>query len=1111
MNPKIISTIKRVRRRLQFERIARGVSALVVVLLLGSFLATYLLAQNNFSDVSILWIRVLGILISLGIFAYYIFLPLWSHPSIKQVARFMEERYPQLEERISTTVMFENHRSSIPTELRQMISRDANKHLQKISPPRFYYPRRSLTSLASLAVSLVTFAFLFLVGPEVYPYSIDKLLGLYDNATLPLYFIEVTPGDITVGKHADQEIRATLHGFDAERVRLAVRYANQPQWEETTLRPDPRGRDFVFIFFDIRDPIEYYVTADGIQSGLHTINVSKIPRVENLTITLNFPDYTGLQDVTLDNGNIRALTGTEAHITIQTDQPIQNGIIQLETGTSVDLNYIGPRELNGKLSIAADDYYRIHLQDQENSWNPASDEYMIEALEDQPPIISFSRPGRDRKVSNIEEVFTEIRVEDDYGVEKLSLHFSPNGEQEREIALGHPKESSSFSTSHTFYLEEFDLEPGDFLSYWAEAHDAVTAGITDIYFLEVEPFDRRYYQSQQSGTPGGGNGNDMMLSRRQKDIVAATFKLERDKNHQTLDELEENGQTLALIQQRLQSEAQTIVDRMGRRVEAVPNPHFKEMIQHLKQAISYMEPAQLYLSELKTQHALPEAQKALQQLLRAESLFKDMQVSFAQNRGGGGASAEDLADLVDLELDRTKNQYETLQQNREIHREQALDEALEKLKELARRQNQMVERHRQQSTQGPSQSNISRQELIEEVEQMARELERLSREQQKPALHDISRSLQRAVQDMRQSQSGGQKSLETQRRAQQALTRLREAEASLGQQRQQQVMKDLHQLKTQSQNLVQEQKEVLNKISGLDPSVQNGRLTPSSLQQLRNTLIQKADLQENLHQLEGKLHQSARQIESNQEKAARILKQSALDIRDQRIPEKMMDGSDLLARRWVDLAEEREEGVLKNLEKLAEGIQNAENAIGLGNEPSPQEKLQQAFDKVGPLVGNLESLHDRATGQQDNPQNPQRAGRNQLPPFDRSPQDQSGPQGTKRNNPRQLGQEWRERMEDAIELQNILDNIPDLGDDATSLIKKMRQLDAGRIFSDQEELAQLKLQIIDGFRQLELEINRLVQRGMEQLLHLVGSDEIPPEFREQVEQYYRNLANRDAP
>ena len=75
----------------------------------------------------------------------------------------------------------------------------------------------------------------------------------------------------------------------------------------------------------------------------------------------------------------------------------------------------------------------------------------------------------------------------------------------------------------------------------------------------------------------------------------------------------------------------------------------------------------------------------------------------------------------------------------------------------------------------------------------------------------------------------------------------------------------------------------------------------------------------------------------------------------------------------------------------------------------------------------------------------------------------------------------------------------------------MRQLDAGRIFSDQEELAQLKLQIIDGFRQLELEINRLVQRGMEQLLHLVGSDEIPPEFREQVEQYYRNLANRDAP
>jgi len=1145
------------------ERIAKGVAILTVFLMLGFLLSTYLLAQNNFSDASIWWMRIVGTLVSLGIFGYSIFRPLWNPPSKKQVARFIEERYPQLEERVSTAVELEDKRSLIPTELRRMISSDAGKQLKKISQPRFYYPQKSLSSLVALAVSLAIFSFLFLAGPDVYPYSLDKLLGWYDDSTTPLYSIEVTPGNVTVGKRADQEIRATLQGFDSEQVRLMVRYENQPQWEETTMRPDPRGSDFVFIFFDIRDPIEYYVAADGVQSDLFTIGVSEIPRVDALSVVLHFPAYAGLPDLTLDDGDIRALVGTEARITVQTDQPVQNGSIKLENGSEVTLEIVGPRELTGNLKITVDDYYRIHLQDQEDFWNPASDEFLIEALEDQPPIISFTRPGRDRKVSNIEEVFAEIKVADDYGVNQLALNFSLNGEPNQKAPLEYPRGSSSFSTSHTFYLEEFDLKPGDFVSYWAEARDAVGTGATDIYFLEVEPFDREYYQSQQGGTPGGGGGgNDMQLSRRQKDIIAATFKLERDKERQAQAELEENSQTLALVQQRLQSEAQTIVDRMDRRAGAISDPRFKEMTKHLEEAITHMEPAQLFLNELKTQDALPEEQKAFQQLLRAESLFKEIQVSFAENQGGGGASAEDLANLVDLELDRSKNQYETLQQNRELNREQTLDEALEKLKELAKRQEQVVERHRRQAPQGASSANRSQQELIDEAERVARELERLSRQQQDPQLQHISPSLRQAVRDMRQAQSSGQDSQDAQMRAQQALERLREAQAGLGQQRQQQVMKDLQQLKEQSQNLVQEQKEVLDKIDNLDPSVKEGRLTPDSLRQLRDILGQKADLQEDLHQLEGKLHQSARQMESRQEQASRKLKQAALDVRDQRIPEKMMDGSDLLARRWVDMAEEREKGVLGDLEELAEKIRDAEQALGPGNEPSPQEKLQQALNQIGSLVESLESLEDRASNQQQDSQGepgdsqqqdqdqqaqsqqqgqqegqegqPGRQGeqgeqgqQSGQPSQGQSQGDQrgdsqqsqmGGPAGqagsssnTRGMDPRQLGREWRERLGDATDLQNLLEGTPDLGRDVAGLIRRMRRLDAERIFSDAEELARLKSQVIEGFRQLELQINRSLDEDGEQLLRLVDSDEIPPEFRERVEEYYRNLANREAP
>jgi len=907
MRNTVLKTISRAKGKLQLERLVKGVAILIAFLVLGSFLFTFVLARNNFSDSALLWTRASGILGALLLFGYYIFRPLWNSPSKRQVARFLEERYPQLEERVSTAVEIETTSTGVHPELRSLIQQDARKQLGKIPQPRLYHRRKSLVSLVALFSSLAIFTFLFLKGPDVYPYSLNKLLRWFDQSQTPIYSIEVTPGNITVGKRADLEIRATLKGFESETVELMVRYENQPQWEEASMNPDLQGGDFVFIFFDIRDPISYYVNADGIQSATYSIEVSEIPRVEGLKVILEFPRYTGLENMILeDDGDIRALVGTQAELFILSDQPVQSGKIKLEEGGDITLEILGPQELRGVFEITQNDYYRIHLQDLEGFWNPASDEYLIEALEDQPPIVRFTRPGRDQRVTNIEEVFAEIKAEDDYGVSQLALRFSLNGDPEQEAQLNYPKGSSSFSTSHTFYLEEFALVPGDFVSYYAEASDAVSSSSTDIYFFEVEPFDREYYQSQQSGMGGGGQRENIDLSKRQKEIIAATFKLERDRDRQSKDELEENSQTLALVQQRLQSEAQTIVDRMERRTAAVSDPRFQKMAEHLKEAITHMEPAHQHLNELETKEALPEEQKSLQQLMRAEALFTEIQVSFAQNQGGGGASAQDLADLVDLELDRTKNQYETLQQNRETNQEQALDEALEKLKELAKRQEQLVERHRQRGMQGSSGSNMSQQELIDEAERVARELERLSRQQQDPRLQNISRDLRQAVRDMRQAQSGGQNDQEAQMRAQQALERLQEAQQGLSQQRRQRQAEDLQQLKEQSEHLVKEQKDVLDQVGNIDKTAKSRNLDPNYIRQLRNVLRQKARLQEDLQQLEGDLHQSARQMESRQTEASRKLKQAALGIRDQRIPEKMEDGTNLLARGWTDLAKERE-------------------------------------------------------------------------------------------------------------------------------------------------------------------------------------------------------------
>src|SRR6185369_14206516 len=85
---------------------------------------------------------------------------------------------------------------------------------------------------------------------------------------------------------------------------------------------------------------------------------------------------------------------------------------------------------------------------------------------------------------------------------------------------------------YTFMLESQGLVPGDVVSYYAIARDAKTESKTDIFFVEVQPFEREFFQSQQGGGGGGGGGGEddsSEISRRQKEIVAATWNLARDR------------------------------------------------------------------------------------------------------------------------------------------------------------------------------------------------------------------------------------------------------------------------------------------------------------------------------------------------------------------------------------------------------------------------------------------------------------------------------------------------------------------------------------------------------------------------------------------------------
>ena len=64
------------------------------------------------------------------------------------------------------------------------------------------------------------------------------------------------------------------------------------------------------------------------------------------------------------------------------------------------------------------------------------------------------------------------------------------------------KRMPEVTAGHTFYLEELDLQPGDFVSYYARAadNDAVGGGkraSSDLYFVQIRPLRKERVVLQQ--------------------------------------------------------------------------------------------------------------------------------------------------------------------------------------------------------------------------------------------------------------------------------------------------------------------------------------------------------------------------------------------------------------------------------------------------------------------------------------------------------------------------------------------------------------------------------------------------------------------------------------
>jgi len=1097
--------------RLQRLVVARGVAALGVCALLISLAAVVIAIRSGFPAHIMIAARIV-LAVSLAAVAGYFFVILRSRVR-GGAAALIESRTPAFSGRV------EAYRDTEDTTnpMRELLAE------QSLEIARHYSPRRQVrdvefrTAWSVAAVAALGLLLTAVWGPGNYAFGLrDLWVGWAFPGLLPPQSIEVLPGDDGIRLGGNVRVQASMQGFAPVDAWLHARFGDD-DWQQVPMVPADEG--FEFTFFSVRQPLQYYVSANNVRSPTYDVRVVDLPVIENLALTFHYPDWTGRPDETRDpGGDIRAIADTEVEVTVTADRPMTPGAL-IVGDEAIPLEVDG---VTGSADITLKEdgqYYvaatvggeRIRL----------SDDYFISLLDDEAPKISFARPGRDWNASRIEEVTTRITVEDDYRVERLQLQYAVNGGEWQQVDLD--AGAGDLEVDHVFFLENLaesgePLEPGDLIAYFAVAEDREASTRTDMFFIDVQPFDRRYSQSQQSGGGMAGQQGEQQdeISKRQREIIISTWNLIREQTENRRNDdayVADNSALLARVQQTLKEQVETLAQRTDARQLSATDEQIASFVENLRLAAEAMVPAAERLAAIDLEDALLPEQEALQHLLAAEAVFTDISVSLNNgNQGGGGGqgggqAGRDLTEMFELEMDLEKNQYESGSVATPQAPPQQMQEAADELAELARRQEQLARNQRQNELPMPEE-RWQQEMLRREVEQLQQRLEQMAQQnqqsqsgnqqgqaggqssstgaaadsQEQRQLEDLQRRLDSAMRAMNEADEamrGGLDAEGLQRAMDEAQRQLEGARDSADRARQQAVQARVDELAERADGLHETQAEMEQV---LQDAVRENLLNDDNWNRLGSGLSweeeariadEKRELLAELQSLQNDMQVAARDLDDNEPRAANELRDSVSELKDQDIEARLALAAAYIEQGEAMYVAASESAVTEALRQLRDDLERVDGMLAgsaAGGQPATRDDLAQALEDTRQLRRDLQA---------------------------------SSPE---------IGEQFRGRAAQlADDVTGLLRQLAQAGSSSQD-IDRIRELTAGIRASDfsgnEAILARESRAALSLVEQLELALAQ-ASRNDKGVIRNFATDEVPEQYREIVADYYRRLGQEE--
>ena len=559
----------------------------------------------------------------------------------------MEEKYPHLQDRLISSLQLQRQFQANPEgyslDMIEAVSFQADK-ISRDLDFKAVVDKRNLRKFGklsfSLALVLMTFGVLF---PGNFRQTLSAFSNPLEKINLPpKYEFTVTPGNTEAVKYADLKIGVKITPTQANFTKqipqeIKLFYKNEAkEWENLDLEkidkslrimPADKDVDFIYTFKEVKRDFNYYVAANGEKSEKYSIKVVDKPRVIDVKLTCNYPDYTNLKSEVKDenDGNITALVGSRITVEAKGNKNLEKALLVFADGSKSEMK-VRDKTATGSFTIRKDASYHIEIYDKNGVQNPDPIEYQIKAVPDEFPLADVIYPGEDRDLDESMAMPLRIKATDDFGFSKLAVKYKiiSNGKEGKEnvsttlnmkeFEIRIDKKSTDFQTDYIWNLSRIGLLPGDYVSYQAVVWDndnfsGPKTGESRLYTLRLPTLDEMIAEVEKEQSGQVSNLEEVLQSSKelQKKIESMAWEAQKDfkvnwekqkefeavldKQKEIASKLEELSSSLQKNIEKIEKNSlvsQEIIQKMQevqKLIEEVATPELKEAIKKLQEAI----------------------------------------------------------------------------------------------------------------------------------------------------------------------------------------------------------------------------------------------------------------------------------------------------------------------------------------------------------------------------------------------------------------------------------------------------------------------------------------------------------------------------------------------